>query len=301
MSTEAAYECFHSPLHGNGVRATVPIQAGTAVFVERPMCCIQSLSNKQNAICCANCLQFLGSSDFQLGVLTRKINRVDGFSSDSSSELSFYSDIIPCRACCGEYYCSLDCQDRHWNHSHKLLCTGYVTEEEAEAHPLIKFKYHAVSTNEIFLLCAEVYAAHCTEIEALMQGEGGNEPLSFEQAVATSLSKYAGYVRNLWWEVAIAPQGTSQKVLNRTLQRLVGESWTLLSDALDLPGRGLAEILGPEYYSRTIGMFEQNNVGIRLANPLGQVLLSGQEGEPLFEQVKNAVEEVVSNMEDGKV
>lgn len=59
-----------------------------------------------------------------------------------------------------------------------------------------------------------------------------------------------------------------QNALRKTLQKLVSESWTLLNGALRLEDRGLAHILSPEYFSRTVGMFEQNNVGVRLVNPI---------------------------------
>ena len=51
---------------------------------------------------------------------------------------------------------------------------------------------------------------------------------------------------------------------------MVHESWSYLNTALMLEARGLSEYLSEEYLSRTIGMFEQNNVGVRLRSPLAE-------------------------------
>ena len=40
-----------------------------------------------------------------------------------------------------------------------MLCTGTVPEKDAEQHPLIRFKLHAMATNEIFLLVGAVVVA----------------------------------------------------------------------------------------------------------------------------------------------
>lgn len=69
--------------------------------------------------------------------------------------------------------------------------------------------------------------------------------------------------RELWWDAATPPRDNDPDEFKRTLQRLVHESYEHLSRALDLPGMGLAEALDEEYFARTIGMFEQNNVGVR--------------------------------------
>jgi hypothetical protein len=39
-----------------------------------------------------------------------------------------------------------------------LLCVGPISEAEAPHHPLVGFKAHAVRTNEIFLLVADLVA-----------------------------------------------------------------------------------------------------------------------------------------------
>ena len=57
------------------------------------------------------------------------------------------------------------------------------------------------------------------------------------------------------------PSSTDPEEFKSILQTLVRDSYALLADALDLSG--LNDILTEEYFSRTVGMFEQNNVGIR--------------------------------------
>jgi hypothetical protein len=71
------------------------------------------------------------------------------------------------------------------------------------------------------------------------------------------------YVRNNWWEAAVCPENNNQIEFQSVLKNLVSESYSLLKVALNLEANGLEKLLDEEYFSRTIGMFEQNNFGIR--------------------------------------
>jgi hypothetical protein len=118
------------------------------------------------------------------------------------------------------------------------------------SNPLFQYKIHACSTNEIFLLVADVFAKVCVEIEA--RREKGDTALDI--IVQEALSPYARFVRNLWWDaarVSSSENNNSDPVeFAATLQNLVAESWGLLSAALKLEERGLATILNAEYVSR---------------------------------------------------
>lgn len=146
-----------------------------------------------------------------------------------------------------------ECNQKHWNRGHKLLCTGYITEEDAANSPLINFKMHACATNEIFLLVADVFASICCNIDK-MREEGSLDDESILQA---ALFPYSTFVRNPWWEVAIPsrdgqvsdPEESPEKFA-MTLKQLVGESWDMLRLVLDLDNRGLTESLSAEYFSR---------------------------------------------------
>lgn len=144
---------------------------------------------------------------------------------------------------------------------------------------------HAVQTNEIFLMVADLFAHLCILAE------------QNQDAASSAFMVYSSYVRNRWDECVVAPAKQNPVKLKKTLQRMVGESWQLLSKALHLFERGLETILTQEYLSRSIGMFEQNNVGIRLDNPLIEVFSSLATDNPGVEQLLALVQAVADAVE----
>ena len=133
------------------------------------------------------------------------------------------------------------------------MCTGSITDEEADSSALVQFKIHACETNEIFLLVADIFASICCSVDE-MRAEG----IMDDAIILTNvLSPYAKFVRNPWWEVAIpsihdvgisledCPENFAQ-----TLQQLVTDSWNMLRQTLDLDSRGLAEVLSIDYMAR---------------------------------------------------
>ena len=107
---------------------------------------------------------------------------------------------------------------------------------------MIEFKQHAIQTNEIFLLVADLFAKFCSFLD-----QTGDLSL----AIATILGPYETFQRHLWWDVAIAAPNDQQN-LEQTLQKLVTESWELLNRTLRLEERGVAGILSPEYLARFV-------------------------------------------------
>ena len=153
-----SFEARSSPLHGRGLYATKAIPAGTALYRERPLVAMQTLANRADVLVCAACFGPLPApTETHLGVL------VEGVCSPrevASSPRAF--GCVGCQANCGELFCSQACHDRAWNvYGHGRLCTGLVPEAEAETHPVVQFKMHAVMTNEIFLLVAAVVVRRC--------------------------------------------------------------------------------------------------------------------------------------------
>ena len=205
----------------------------------------------------------------------------------------------PCRSKCGELYCSADCAQEHWNNGHKCLCTGQIPAKEAEGHPLVAFKRHACATNEIFLLVADVFARICCEVDSA-KANG----VEFSAAVDTAMSPFVRFVRGLWWDAAIPPDNSNPEAFKDVLSNLVHESYDLLSSALDLVGRGLDKCLDSYYFSQTIGMFEQNNVGIRLENPIHKYvdsIISTRECKDNFidiEKLSQKIQAIVDKIED---
>jgi len=289
----AMFEVFTSPLHGDGIRANENIKEDIIIFKEKPLHFLQSIPNKLDVLTCSSCLRFLGTIDIQVDYLTKRLARQDLQMLISTGNIDSSINIIPCKYGCGEFYCSNSCCNSHWESYHKLLCTGQISESEAISNPLILFKQHAIRSNEIFLLCADVFAKACITIE-----NGLNKGQSIDEAVNDAVVPYSSYVRKLWWDAAVASSGTNPKVLAKTLKNLVKESWALLSETLSLHERGLAHILSAETLSRTIGMFEQNNVGIRLLSPLGNVIQNLNESDlTVIERFINVTKIIIDQLE----
>jgi hypothetical protein len=122
-----------------------------------------------------------------------------------------------------------------------LALSTCLCQEEAEFHPLILFKQHAVQTNEIFLLVADLFARFCSSLDR----SGGD----LSAALSTVLAPYETFQRNLWWDVAVGPAYEQEK-LQHTLRQLVSEAWELLNRAFRLEERGIAGILSAEYIAR---------------------------------------------------
>lgn len=239
---------IRSALHGNGICATKNMQEGDIIFIETPTNFLQTIPNKQDVVVCSKCSRSIGTIGTQLSLLTRDIGR-QGYLDDSPC---FDGDrrlapIVPCFHQCGDLYCSEQCRALHFEKGHNLLCTGQISEDEAEYHPLIQFKQHAIQTNEIFLLVADIFAEVCTRTDSC-------SPESRHEVIANILSRYEPFVRHLWWDVALVSNGNGtpeeQAHLQRSIHTIVHESWQLLNRALTLEERGLTEILSSEYLAR---------------------------------------------------
>jgi len=248
---------------GRGLFARKNLENESVILQEAPLAAMQSLENLQNVLVCAECLGFIGSLESQLAVL----------GGVPRSELSEYmqaqpkhiiSPIVPCNQECGEMYCSQVCCDKHFQRCHRFLCTGPITDEEAASHPLLQFKVHAIQTNEIFLLVAAVICHMISEYDKA-RGEEGQE--------GKARASYKDFVQELWWNAAASGPDSD---LGRTLMRLVNESCEYLASVLRTSPYAshdaVTELVTPETFSRIIGMFEQNNLGIRSESPVAEAL-----------------------------
>jgi hypothetical protein len=273
------------------------IAAGSILFTESPLLCQQTLSNKQNVLVCGCCYRFIGSIDTQLQLLMRTVSRADiGSCKVDCNAGGYLSELIPCDHNCGEFYCSLACKEKSWNTVHNYSCTGAITDEEAETHPLIEFKTHCVITNEIFLMVMDVFSMIMNELSrteaaaaaGTVDGAGSGALAGLDPNLSETYRVLQNYCRELWSDAATAPPGTSAKELKLMVRRLTNDSYRKIVRVYDLDETGLDKIFTKEYLSRTIGMFEQNNVGVRLENPAlkyvehliaSQKLAGGQEAE----------------------
>lgn len=185
------YESRHSTLHGRGLFATRAIPKASALFRERPLVCMQTLQNRHESLACAFCFGFLPSpAAVHLNILTGDLD-LQGVGEAPES-----FGVWGCVQNCGEIYCSKECSDQAWSSSHGLLCVGAITEAEAPNHPLFRFKMHAVQTNEIFLLAADVVARLIRRHES-PDAAGA----SFD---GFARLPFADFVQKPWWDVAVS-------------------------------------------------------------------------------------------------
>lgn len=244
MTEVPRYCVFNSSLHGYGVQATASINVGEVVFHEKPLYFLQTIPNRKSVIVCASCLKPLGNLATQVGILQGTISRVN--ISEEIAGMGQQCSVVPCPACCGELYCSGYCRDTHWAvQGHRLLCTGHIPDEEAEFHPLISFKVHAMSTNEIFLMVAEVFASMVCQLDNLTASG-----VELAQAFDIAANPLSTYVRELWWDAAITPMGYKPAAFKKSLKTLVKDTWDLLDEVLQLSNKGYAPFLSEEYLSR---------------------------------------------------
>lgn len=246
------FSVYNSPLHACGVRADVVFEQGSVVLQEKPFHFLQTLPNRKSVAVCTACLKSLGPLSMQMAVLQGVVSRqnmkeeVGNFSLLPGERPS--SPLVSCSCNCGEVYCSEQCREHHWSvKGHRLLCTGLITDDEADDHPLINFKVHAMTTNEIFLMVADVFASMCCHLDNLV-----STGVALNQAFDIVSRPLAGYVRELWWDAAITPKGYKPVAFKKSLKTLVKDTYDLLSEALQLEAKGYHVLLSEEYLSRSV-------------------------------------------------
>jgi lysine-specific demethylase 8 len=180
--------------------------------------------------------------------------------------------LIPCRNKCGHVYCSLECQQDDWEWGgHKELCTGCIisSEDDEAQHPLLKFKQHAVETNEIFLLIAQWLA----------RIHNHNVPYHDDDRLNTH--PYTDFLMTPWWDVTALslkrePMGFAEAIaLEKSLKKLCEESHSYLQEAW--PEHKSSKWLTPLGMARLIGSLEQNCMGIRRKHALRQNIMEDVE------------------------
>lgn len=171
-----------------------------------------------------------------------------------------------------------------------------------------------MQTNEIFLLVGEVLAqivaASMSKDRRKRTGDTDDAAAAAAFADAESLaaarSPFADFVQEPWWDVAVPHDGTNPDdddadaaaaaaSLPGTLRALCEESSALLRRAFALalgPLPAPLELaLGAEGFARVVGMFEQNNVGVRAPSPipgvLRELLAEGGEGVVVDRQARH--------------
>ncbi|GFH60730.1 hypothetical protein CTEN210_17206 [Chaetoceros tenuissimus] len=302
---------------GRHLCATEHIAKDEVIFVERPLLSLQSVANShQGALCCRSCRAFVGGPDLCMLLASGKLNRdgVWSYYNENESEIlglgsaneNLNYKMVPCRNNCGELFCSKKCENECHLAGHDLLCTGLIPEgknetECEELHPLLQFKVHAVQSNEIFLLVADLVAAVVSirrrqiARDLMLRERNDDSTGNDKDALEKLLAPYLDFTLVPWWEVATAhmindPMKMTECVhLNKTLRELCDTSSKLLKEAFvcidgddefkDTLKMAMDEcqekyaIFSENFFGKIIGSFEQNSLGIRARSPLCRDIL----------------------------
>ena len=242
--------------------------------------------------------------------------RVVDEGSSNNIVLDTIHNLHKCRHNCGHIYCSLECQQDDWEWGgHRELCTGTIPEsipkiilettnednddsdenngsgndlDDDNLDPLLKFKIHAVQTNEIFMLVA-------TWLVRILKH---NLPYHENDFDDSNTHPYTDFMMNPWWEVKLqeglglaklAPGAEQEEqkldheeIIDDTVEKLVcvlkelcKESHSYLSQVLEdrLPNILQKQWLTPTGIARLIGSLEQNCLGIRRKHVLQHNIL----------------------------
>lgn len=255
MAFKALMRRRDSETRGRHLVAEDHIAKGQLIFCERPMILLQSVGNIHSGVlCCQYCMAFVGTPEQSLEIATDPSCLVDitAGSNQDGTNIGEHA-LVPCRNKCGHVYCSLECQEDDWEWGgHKELCTGLIEDPE---HPLLKFKRHAVQSNEIFLLIGQW----------LTRIHKHNIPYHDDDKLNTH--PYTDFTMNPWWDVATEPlrqqpmDFEEASILEKSCRNLCDESHAFLSEAW--PDHKDSKWLTPLGMARLIGSLEQNCVGGR--------------------------------------
>eukprot|EP00873_Tetraselmis_striata_P025291 jgi/Tetstr1/445555/TSEL_033328.t1 len=273
---------------GYGLFATRDIASGEVIFTEKALAGMQQAENRAFVLACAHCHRFTGSLALQAGLLGSKISRAEiagkaidnsnlpdvsylqpgqnaACSADAAKAAATEAAVIPCPAGCGEVYCSQACLEADSSNGHALLCTGPIDDAD---HPLVRFKGHACETNDIFLLAGRALA------RAIQSWKSNGRDA---EAATLPLRCFHG---RPWWDAVAA--GDSNPELRQQCQQLVADSVGLFKEALVALGHwddALASFVNEEFFSRLVGTFELNNIGIQMRSPLKAAIDSAMAGD----------------------
>eukprot|EP00903_Cladosiphon_okamuranus_P016196 g14946.t1 len=157
-----------------------------------------------------------------------------------------------------------------------------------------------------FLLVGEVLAqiaASFSKDPRTRTGDASDTVVDPDNILAAARAPFADFVQEPWWDVAMPRDGNSPEdavdtagaggatSLSGTLGVLCEESSAFLRSACALALEPLPAplelALGAEGFARVVGMFEQNNVGVRAPSPIPAVvreLLEKEEEEAVVDR-----------------
>mmetsp|Transcript_49631 Transcript_49631/g.105640 ORF Transcript_49631/g.105640 Transcript_49631/m.105640 type:complete len:496 (-) Transcript_49631:345-1832(-) len=271
------YEIRPSQGRGYGIFARAPHSAGSLIFNDQPLFVMQHTGSRRVVAGCANCCAFIGSLRKQLEVIFSEasfsplLGEIAGMIQDwetsilGSPEAAAAAVGVCCQQGCGERYCSEACREAHWRHSHNLLCTGPITQEE---HPLIQFKYHALEHSDTLLLAAQV----CCHLVNKAKANGGGT-----EVMKGLMQELLCFCHAPFRDACRPPPGRAKDAeFYAHTDGLINRGAELLANALKLQAPDETAALfeqGPAFLSEVLGMFEYNNIDVEVPSPLGRLFM----------------------------
>ncbi|GAM17617.1 hypothetical protein SAMD00019534_007920, partial [Acytostelium subglobosum LB1] len=262
---------FISEAKGRGLFAEKQFEKDEVIFTEPPLFAVQHVYNRPIAWTCGNCFRFLGSLNRQINHYRRLFNLKDKTElvplpdNTTATPHEFQTAVLSCFAKCGEKYCSEACRQTAFQNHHQILCVG---EHTPETSALYQFKKHAIETNELFFLGAQVIAYLISTVVHAKEAAPG-EPRIIDIICQELFRQYA---HRVWWEVRVDGNFTEQEA-----KQWATESLALLQKAL-VPvltshpktndQQFISTLLSMEFYSHVLGMLEMNDNSIRFKSPL---------------------------------
>jgi len=266
------------PSKGYGLFATAPLTQNVTCHSEEPLFAMQHTGNRRVVGACARCSGVIGSLETQLQVIFSEARFAPLLASLGEAVPAWQTELtagwpqatgscgtrgaaIRCAHGCGEVYCSEECRDAHWAHSHNLLCVGTIDQED---HPLIRFKYHAIEHADTLLLAAQAFAHLINRAKAAGGGAAVMRNLISEMLV---------FVHAPFRDACRPPPGRAKDAeFYAHTDGLILEAANLLKAALDIHAPEESSVLfeaGPAFFSELLGTFEYNNIDIEVKSPVG--------------------------------
>ncbi|KAI8922561.1 hypothetical protein DFJ77DRAFT_28792 [Powellomyces hirtus] len=319
--TEAQPVCvkYLDAHRGKCLCAKRDIKKGEVVLVDYPLVSMRDIQSEAIALVCGNCYIPLGTPVEQIShILDRPLtaserDQIPCNKSNDEKEKKKNSDTTNddfVRCICGqEVYCSPACQQRAASNHHALLCPT----QSADPNALAAFTHHAMHTNEVFVLALRLYAHLALRVlpplptppqssSSSSSSSTPNRPSMTPTTLKEALRPFRLCAKEHWWTV-LQPDPTDSDYedpenFKQQLYTVLEESLTLIKAVLGPRAvNALAPILTPEFYSLIIGIFERNNLGVDVTNPL-EPTLRDMEGSALAAHVWDAVKKIADEDED---
>ncbi|OQR80811.1 hypothetical protein ACHHYP_17150 [Achlya hypogyna] len=268
-----------APGKGKALFATKAFAPGEPVFSEMPYVAMQHIANQALVQACENCHVIVGSIEQQLAhVLHVEVGAVPPLPNQIADKAVAQGK---CACACGAVYCSKACRSAAWERYHCVLCTGHPDT------PFHDFVQHAIDTNEIFLLAAQVLARIVVAYAK-------------DQNLAAARRPVDMFCKLPWWEVVASPEdleeGQTMEDYYDIFKHLLAQTFELFMDGLRFNTAHLAlhephpddesefmaslvwdnvvadcmaaGVLSVEFFATVVGMFEMNNISMEVRHPL---------------------------------